>query len=41
MVLSQHTQQPSFLAFMLRVGPFLGAVGLGTLAGYLTLTTED
>ena len=41
MVLAQTTRQPSFLAFMLRAGAFLGAVGLGSLAGYFVLTAED
>jgi hypothetical protein len=39
--LSQFTPGPSFLAFMLRLGPLLGAIGLGTLAGYFVLTAED
>jgi hypothetical protein len=39
--LSQYTPGPSFLAFMLRLGPLLGAIGLGTLAGYFVLTAED
>jgi hypothetical protein len=41
MQLSQFTPGPSFLAFMLRLGPLLGAIGLGTLAGYFVLTAED
>jgi hypothetical protein len=39
--LSQFTPGPSFLAFMLRLGPLLAAIGLGTLAGYFVLTAED
>lgn len=35
------TPGPSLQAFMLRLGPLLGAIGLGTLAGYFTLTAED
>jgi hypothetical protein len=31
---------PSFVTLMLRLGPLLGAIGLGTLAGFLVLTTE-
>lgn len=31
---------PSFVTVVLRLGPLLGAIGLGTLAGYLVLTTE-
>ncbi len=31
---------PSLVTLMLRLGPLLGAVGLGTLAGFLILTTE-
>lgn len=38
--LSQFTPGPSFLAFMLRVGPLIGAIGLGTVASYLFLTAE-
>jgi hypothetical protein len=41
MVLGQNTRQPSLLAFMLRAGSFLGAVGLATLAGYFVLTAKD
>lgn len=39
--LSQITPGPSFGAFMLRLGPLLGAIGLGTLAGFLVLSAED
>lgn len=41
MGLSRFTPGPSFGAFMLRLGPLLGAVGLGTLAGFFVLTAED
>ncbi|MFC7193193.1 hypothetical protein ACFQL7_27685 [Halocatena marina] len=39
--ISQTTQRPSFQAFLLRLGSLLGAIGLGTLAGYFVLTAED
>lgn len=41
MDIHRDTPGPSLQAFMLRLGPLLGAIGLGTLAGYFTLTTED
>lgn len=41
MNLHRHTPKPSLQAFMLRLGPLLGAIGLGTLAGYFVLTAED
>lgn len=39
--LSRVTPAPSLQAFMLRLGPLLGAIGLGTIAGYLFLTAEE
>ncbi|MFC6964058.1 hypothetical protein [Halocatena marina] len=39
--LHRFIPSPSFKAFMLRLGPLLGAIGLGTLAGYFVLTAED
>lgn len=39
--LHRFTPKPSLGAFMLRLGPLLGAIGLGTLAGYFVLTAED
>jgi hypothetical protein len=39
--LSFVTPAPSLQAFMLRLGPLLGAIGLGTLAGYFVLTAEN
>ena len=39
--LIQFTPGPSFQAFMLRLGPLLAAIGLGTLAIYFVLTAED
>lgn len=41
MDIERSTPGPSFQALMLRLGSLLGAVGLGTLAGYFTLTTEE
>lgn len=41
MNLHRFTPKPSLQAFMLRLGPLLGAIGLGTLAGYFVLTAED
>lgn len=39
--LYRFTPKPSLQAFLLRVGSLLGAIGLGTLAGYFVLTAED
>lgn len=41
MDLYRFTPGPSLQTLMLRLGPLLGAIGLGTLAGYFVLTTED
>lgn len=37
----QFTPGPSLQAFILRLGPLIGAIGFGTLAGYFVLTIED
>lgn len=39
--LRQYTPSPSLLEFLLRIGSLFGAIALGTLAGYFTLTRED
>jgi hypothetical protein len=39
--LSRFTPGPSLQEVMLRLGPLLGAIGLGTVADYLFLTAEE